>query len=539
MAVEVSVIEAVRLTGADGVSVEYPWDPSAWYLVRDDHAYLDVLMKGRNAQAKGATKLEPREEGEEDGQRWQRWNLEAELARQRRLGEITLPLKVPKGCVLRCYVIPTLLLSYRNVAAMVEDIEQELGLPAAWDASAERADRSWSRRTAIERTDPTSETVRLVEQEIDAARSIRRSPFIEPGLRSRSSFALAENALVSHWAARRSSQLRDSMDVAERSISALRVRSDLGNPKGRQEKVDAEVTRLTRLVDKSSELRNACVHLVSEVELATPIATGPIFQRDHRLRLLLRAFAPSFSEAVSETDSARSHYPPVFLNHLWEMWGAVWLVKELKSIGFVGVCSSAWALDLGWCSWRLTRGDVVLELDFEPEPVLVDYASLPAAHERDLPALEWAARNQALDAGRPFLGLEARCSPDYLIRVSVPGARYLLVGDASLASARHHGKREEKTDAKPHVVERYRRTIGWSVEDQVVRCHPMGAFVVIPSPSEDWRDFESLEGASDCTLLCPSPDGDEEARRRLMGLLSVVAPEFRQVSSEPLTRERP
>ncbi len=90
------------------------------------------------------------------------------------------------------------------------------------------------------------------------------------------------------------------MDVAERSISALGVRSDLRNPKGRQEKVDAEVTRLTRLLDQSSELRNACVHLVSEVELATPIATGPIFQRDHRLRLLLRAFAPSFSETVSK-----------------------------------------------------------------------------------------------------------------------------------------------------------------------------------------------------------------------------------------------
>lgn len=66
----------------------------------------------------------------------------------------------------------------------------------------------------------------------------------------------------------------------------------------------------------------------------------------------------------------------------------------------------------------------------------------------------------------------------------------------------------------------------------------MGAFVVFPSPSDDWRDFESLEGASDCTLFCPSPDGDEEARRRLMGLLSVVAPEFRQASSEPLTREK-
>ena len=214
-------------------------------------------------------------------------------------------------------------------------------------------------------------------------------------------------------------------------------------------------------------------------------------------------------------------------------------VQNFKSIGFVGVCSSAWALDLGWCSWRLTRGDVVLELDFEPEPVLVDYASLPAAHARSLPTLEWAARNQTIDADRPFLGMEARCSPDYLIRVSVPGARYLLVGDASLASARHHGKKEEKTDAKPHVVERYRRTIGWSIEDQIVRCHPMGAFVVFPSPSEDWRDFEGLEGASDCTLLCPSPKGDLEARRRLMGLLSTVVTEFRHSFNGPLSKERP
>jgi hypothetical protein len=343
---------------------------------------------------------------------------------------------------------------------------------------------------------------------------------------------------VSHWAARRASQMRDSMDSAARNILALKARSDLGNPKGRQEKVDAEVSRLTQLLDESSELRNVCIHLVRDVELATPIATGPVFQRDHRLRLLLRAFAPCQSEALSEAYSARSHYPPVFLNHLWELWGAVWMVKELKDLGFSGICTSTWTLDLGWCSWRLTRGNLLVELDFEPQPVLVDYETLPAAHERELPTLEWAAQHQKVDVDRPFLGLEARCSPDYLIRISAPGARYLLVGDASLASAEHHGKKADKADAKPHVVERYRRTIGWFVQEHVVRCHPMGAFVLFPAPSEGWRGFENLEGASDCTLLCPSPGGDREARRRLIAMLCSVASDFRQLPYESM-KKRP
>lgn len=276
------------------------------------------------------------------------------------------------------------------------------------------------------------------------------------------------------------------------------------------------------------DLKSTLMRLGHDLELTTVIYPSPLFQRDHRLRQLLRAFAPFFSEVLSEVESSRSHYPPIFLNSLWELWGAVWLAKELRRLGFSGSCLTDAANVTKSCSWRLKRDDIVLELDYEPEPVLVDYAKLPPAHERDVPALEWAARNQELDAERPFLGLEPRCSPDYLLRITTPSGRALMVGDASLASPKHHGKKADKSDAKPHTVERYRRTLGWSIKDQIVRCHPMGGFVVFPSPADAWVDFQRLSGAGDCTLLCPSPQGDLEASRRLESLLIVVAPEIRK-----------
>jgi len=72
------------------------------------------------------------------------------------------------------------------------------------------------------------------------------------------------------------------------------------------------------------------------------------------------------------------------------------------------------------CSWSFQRDDVVVELYYEPSPVLIDYEQLPPVHERGVPALEWAARNQELDVDRPFLGSEPRCSPDYMLRITTP-----------------------------------------------------------------------------------------------------------------------
>jgi hypothetical protein len=56
----------------------------------------------------------------------------------------------------------------------------------------------------------------------------------------------------------------------------------------------------------------------------------------------------------------------------------------------------------------------------------------------------------------------------------------------------------------------------------------MGGFVVFPPPADAWVNFQRLPGAGDCTLLCPSPQGDLEASRRLESLLIVVASEIRK-----------
>jgi hypothetical protein len=533
MAVSETMIETVRVIGADGIGVEYPWKPGICYMIRDDHPYLDFLTRGHAAQPHRDAKISKLSEGE-DGTQWQRWELSEELSRQRRLGELSAVLKVPKDCVLRCYVVPVALLSYRDVVAMAEDIETELGFAAVWDMVADRIDRTWSQPDKGARSSTPPELMRLVDEEIRGALSIRHDPFTELGPRSRYDAPLAENALVSHWAARRSGQLRDLIDGMTASLETVTARSDRHNPARRQSRIEEGRDRLRNLCDEAEDLKIRLAGLVDGSELSTPIAPSPLFQRDHRLRMLLRAFAPSLSEALSENESTRSHFPPLFLNRLWELWGIVWIAMELRRMGFAGRCSVEAVDAVQLCSWYLTRDDVVIELDFEAEPALTDYERLPPVHERNESALEWAARNQDLDVDRPFLGLEEKCSPDYLIRVTTRTQKALLVGDACLASPHHHGKKGDKSDSKPYTVERYRRTIGWAAGDAVIRCHPMGGFVVFPAPSEAWTAFETLPGASDCALLCPSPSGDPEASRRLARLFASVLPAFDRSSAVEL-----
>ena len=138
-------------------------------------------------------------------------------------------------------------------------------------------------------------------------------------------------------------------------------------------------------------------------------------------------------------------------------------------------------------------------------------------------ALEWASTRQELDPDRPFLGLEERCSPDYLIRISTPHRRVLVVGDACLATPEHHGTGQAKP--KPHTVEHYRRTLGWAVDGRIVRCHPMGGFVFFPPPASSWTAFEQLQDVRDCTLLCPSAHNPAVAAARLDNLLRAILPD--------------
>lgn len=528
MALARSEIEVVRVMGEDGVAVEYQWDSSTWYMIRDDCPYLDLLVRGFHAQTREGPKLEALAEAAPEGKCWQRWNLETDLARNRRFGEITLALKVPKDSMLRCYVVPTLLLSYRDVIAMIEDIESELGVSATWDLMTERPDRSWSRRSNSGGPITPTELVQIVDDELRFALSIRRDPFTELGPRSRRDMPLPENAIVSHWAMRRHSQLRQSADLVIRKLRLLREKAARKNPDGRLKKINDEISILDSLGRKLVELQGVLSLIGNDVELLTGIYPSPVFQRDYRLRQLLRAFAPRFSEALSAVESSRSHYPPVYLNALWELWGAVWLAKEFRSWGFTGTCLVDSIDMLKSCSWQFQRGEVVLDLDYEAEPALIDYERIPPVHDRGVPALEWAALSQKFDEDRPYFGSGLRCSPDYLIRITSPAGRYLMVGDACLASPKHHGTPPDRLDAKPYTVEHYRRTVGWATKDQVVRCHPLGGFVLFPPPAAEWAYLQQLPGASDCTLLCPHPQSQNEAGGRLAHLISMISPEIRR-----------
>lgn len=524
MAVEASSIVAVRVADADGTYKELLWDPATRYLVRDDKPFLDVLVRGPLLNAridlKDESKLRDLKEPQENGARWQRWDLETYLARFRRFGEINLELKVPKNSSLRCYIIPTALLDLRDVVAMVDDIESELGIVAAWDVDSPKPERSWSRGTDRRGSITALELIREANEELVAAKSLRREPFIELGPRSRRNLPLPENAVVSHWAARRCAQLRDCVVVCMEEIQSLEDRAARGHAERRRDRIEERLTTLRSIKIELEDLTSIIARFGNDSsELNTLVHPTPLFHRDHRLRLLLRAFSPLMSEAIAESEAVRSRYPPILLTKLWEFWGAVWLVKVFRELGFTGHCTTEPKKAPDACSWRLCRGNVQIELDFEAEPNFVDYSKVPPSHERAVPVLEWAALNQEMDPERPFLGLEEKCSPDYLLRITAGEERILVVGDATLASAEHHHK-----DPKPRTVEKYRRTLGWSVDGRIVRCHPMGGFVIFPPPSESWKDFEVLPGAADCVIFAPGPREAEDARQRLVRLMDALSP---------------
>jgi hypothetical protein len=540
-----TAIEAVRVKDADGVSKVLPWDPHTWYLVRDDYPVLEFLTRGEQAFA---LQSEPGRRGAsiqaipapaEVGMQWHKWDFTAEVARHRRLGEITFELGVPQGCVLRCYVIPTKLLSYRDIVVMVEEIREELGIDAAWDTQADRSDKSWSQDIGGTRTSVPSELIRLVEDELHAALAIRRTPFEELAVPSLRDSLLAENALVSHWAARRSEHLRDMAAAVQKRLESLRERCRRGNSENRQQNIDAELIERDKSLQRLNDLRIGLSHLISGSELATPIYPSPLLQRDHKVRLLLRVFAPPSAQAVSEQESVLSHFPPIFLNDLWELWGAVWLAKEFRRLGFTGFAVVDRVETIDRCSWRFEKDGFSIEFDYEAEPALIDYSRVPPAHERTVSTMEWAARNQELDEQRPYLAMELRSSPDYLVRITTPAKKALMVGDACLASPDSHGvklarngtEKPEKPGSKAHTVALYQRSIGWAAEDEMVECHPLGGFVLFPPPAASWHDHERLLGATDCTLLCPRPGGDREATRRLQRLLKCITPELEEFSS--------
>lgn len=487
------------------------------YPVSDDKAVIEIRCSGSAAPQLEASGKEGVGQFETAGEGWWRLDLgKQHLAENRRLGRLVLRFKVPKATELRLYVIPERLLRPVDVQRMVTQVEAEIRRPVTWRRADPLNGAAWSAPQGSVDVIPGERLDRVV-QELTTALQVRRHPFVEPAWR----YELPENAIVSHWATRR---LRDLSRWREDVLSSLRVvtaRIIERKSAGREQELRTAQAALSLLLLRTEGLRGRVGGMVREWDLGLPIPTGPLVQRDHRLRRLLRAFVPEQSLRLCEAPADLSTYPPVLLNHLFELWGAVWIVGVLREEGFEGA-AECWGGDqVRGVTWRLTRGDDRVTLYFEPEPVLLDLAQTPPAHERQLPAVQWAAEQLRLDAERSFYSSRTQHTPDYILSIESAGRRVLLVGDASLADPQYQEGRKLKT------VAQYAESIWWRPEPGVhVPVNALGGFVLLPGPHKHWTELEQTDKARDVTVLAPEVDGAEStANNRLRALiLRFVAP---------------
>lgn len=536
-------IVEIRTYGADGTSQVFPYRPGMVHVVSDKHPKLDVRV--RNApltvykkqgkhlrRSLGKWDAQP---GAEGACAWQCWSLGEVLARDRRLGRYELRLSNPRGSRLICYVVPERLLEVPDLWAMISTIQDELDFAATWIPSDPSTIRTHTDAEAGSSWSATRALLDAVGHELRAARALSRQPIREHG-RVPGVLQLApEHSLVAHWAVRRQRQLVEQLDRLEPVLDHWqRIIAD-PMPKNRRPDIEEAVRHTQRLVADALGLRKQLSTLTDVDALSKPVPYGPLVQRDHRLRRLLRAFTPTHRERAALSSAHLSRYPPTSLNDLFELWGATWLVQRFRALGFKGAATWRVADDrLHSCSWHLRRGSVEVFLDFEVHPAWLDISAVPPVHERDLDAVQWAADRHTVDPLRPYLGTRETCSPDYLLRFQGPTGRLLAVGDASLADPAYQQLDSEQS--KVTTVASYRRSLYWKADQELVPCHPLGAFVVYPGPTREWADAERQAWSSDVWVLCPRPQvADPEADRRCERMLGLLVDTVSMTSPEPPT----
>lgn len=504
----------VRTTDDGGVIREFEFDQAHWYLVTDRHPQIEFLVQGHHLAGAGGKNEELGQLGhvaEEDPSvpTWVTWHLGKLLSRERRMGGFAYPLRVPENHALRCYVVPVKLLEPEDYLAMVQEVEQESGKPALWDARRVNP-RAWVERRRLGIRPYVESLLQQLSDEMGAARSLSRvplEPVVGPGRRL---IPPPEQALVARWASRRMHHVAVAIDHIASTMQRELGLSRESMPSGRKRPLEEERRHLEKLRVELRVARARMAAYVKSDQLGAPFAFGPLAQRDHRLRRLLGVFDPSRREIpMTARQRSWSRMSPTTFNDLFERWGAVWIVQQLRAMGFTGDSPETVGADrLRAARWRLARGEVRVTMDYEAHPPMLGYEGLPPVDERRETAIEWIARQHMVNPERPIFGTESHASPDYLLRFEGPGGKALAVGDATLADPDWHP--EKSDDNKVTVVAGYRRSLFWWTGDEVVPCDPMGAFALFLGPPEQWSAFENHPKAPDVWLICPRPRGDDE-----------------------------
>lgn len=525
-------IRRVRYQGVTGEIDEKAFDANVHYVISDENPYLELEVHpcpSRPLKAARAHELADGELEKPDANGWCRWSLGKRFAADRRVGLFELELKVPQDTVLRCYVIPSKLLNVADLWSMIEAVEAELEVPVAWDPDSSRRIRSWAQDRPVARWSITGPLVEAVREELLAAQALRRNPPLEPGRRGKNLDPAPELTLVSQWALRRARRLAQAEASLARDLSEQQLRGREQMPEKRRVSMRAVEKETQQLLGEVRTLRARVLHQVIPDELVQPITFGLLTQRDLRFRRLLSAFAPPSSQLVSESHSSWSQLPPISLNDLFERWGAVWIVKNLRRLGFQGGPDKTMGTDrVASCTWSLRRGAVNITLDYEAQPAQLCLDGVPPVEERGETAETWVAARQFVDADRPLFGTSAQCSPDYVLRFQGPGGYALAVGDACLADPAYHHHPDKSKIAE---VGGYQKSIVWYVNGRAQHCDPLGGFVLFPGPTEQWTHLAKQVRSKDIWICCPRPrsvDVQAEERfvqfaQRMIRIVSAIA----------------
>lgn len=491
---------------------ERPYEPGVVYQITDEvpklHIGLPTKLKGdHSVQSPGKLELGKHE----NGLHWYAWIPLAKISTDRRYGQFETTLFTPAAHHFACYLWPERLFERAQLFRVMEDIEAELRQSVLWDSSPHAArawvDRveSWSNAAgprlldALEKVELPAARALLAQPE--AGRSWSEGKML--GLRRNGS---PERRLLTAWATRRTRQLGDWRDELERCCrdATQQVEVRAGNPMA-QERNRAQLSRHMQQLDHAQRVLGTLGGLRLLHGLTDPVLTfelTPSMQRDHRLRRLLAAFAPPPSERWVDREAALSSLPPIRATDLFELWGAIQVVRALRQIGWhgpapqiLGAAPGGQIAPLG-CRWRLTRGDWTLV--FEHAPDVLHRGHGPSVEQRSADRLTWAM--EGVDDDHLFSNF--RLEPDYAIRLYGPNGVSLAIGDASLADPKH------QEGDKVGTIARYREQVGWRTPaGHLCRVHPIGLFLTLPGPAALWTDTELPQKAAewDCRVLYARP----------------------------------
>ena len=436
---------------------------------------------------------------------WYKFDVAQLLNRRRSVGLCKLFCTDDPVCAVELYVVPRAVFSVDDVGRMVDLATRILDRTVAWACSFENRN-NWAQGVFLAKhfgCEPHMSTwLPALRSELEAAQALRRRPYVDLATGLRANASIPENAVVSRWASMRAALL-----VRLLGSSYPRMKGMVADSAG---SARAETVRMLGTV----------IQMVRNAELSVPMPIGPSVMRDHRVRTLMRAFEPPPVHLPAELPAGKLVEPFAVLNDLFELYCFSWLVAVLMDMGFHPTILRSLpgvVADKHWYA-ALTRREVSIELQLEVLVTLPQAATSPGLSPLDYAEIEEAGVEHVRDKDHPFVSAIDKYTPDFALRLTGPNGRRLLVGDAVLDDPTRYDPNKANF-RKDRTVAHYVATIAWASPEGLVRCDPLGGFVLAPGPQSAWNRFEGRDGgnlrdkmktAPRITVIAPHPSKEPE-----------------------------